>query len=81
MLRKTLLTASALALIALGATSPASANDRNGNWNNGGNWKNYSNNYDDGDRYIQKPHHKKYGYWGYRPYPWWLQYSWQPRWY
>ena len=44
----------------------------------GNHWKNYS--YND-YRYIQKPHHQQYGYWNYRPYPWWLQYNWQPRWY
>ena len=86
MLKKTLRAAAALAFIALGATSPASAHDRNGNWDsgrnwdNGRNWNNYDNNrYNYG--YIQKPHYKQYGYWRYRPYPWWLQYNWQPRWY
>jgi hypothetical protein len=78
MLKKTLLATAALAFIALGATSPASARDRDGNWDNGRNWKNYNHNYN--NAYIQKPHHKQYGYWKYRQYPW-LQYSCQPRWY
>jgi len=38
MLKKTLMAAITLALIALGATSPVSAHDRNDNWNNGRNW-------------------------------------------
>jgi hypothetical protein len=70
--------AAALSFLALGAISPASAHDRDDHRDGGKYWKNYS--YDDYD-YIKKPHHKQYGYWNYRPYPWWLQYYWQPRWY
>jgi hypothetical protein len=78
MLKKTLLAAAALSFLALGATSPARAHDRDDHRDGGKNWKNYS--YNDYD-YIQKPHHKQHGYWNYRPYPWWLQYYYQPRWY
>jgi|SoimicmetaTmtHAB_FD_contig_21_82366550_length_271_multi_2_in_0_out_0_1 hypothetical protein len=79
MLKKTLMAAATLALIALGATCPVSAHDRNDNWDNGRNWKNDNKHYNYG--YLQKPHYKQYGYWRYRPYPRWLEYSWQPRWY
>ena len=78
MLKKTLIAAAALTFLALGATSSASAHDRGDRWDGGNHWKNYS--YND-YHYIQKPHHQQYGYWNYRPYPWWLQYNWQPRWY
>lgn len=80
MLKKTLIAAAALSFLALGATSPASAHDRDDHRDGGKNWKNYSYNDYDYD-YIKKPHHKQYGYWNYRPYPWWLQYYYQPRWY
>jgi hypothetical protein len=46
----------------------------------GKNWRSYSYRYND-YRYVQKPHYQKYGYWKYRPYPWWFQFQWQPRWY
>jgi hypothetical protein len=59
MLKKTLIVAAALAVLALGATSPASAHDRDDRWDGGKNWKNYSYGYDH-YRHIQKPHPKKY---------------------
>ena len=77
-MKKTLIAAAALSFLALSAISPASAHDRNDHGDGGKNWKNYS--YND-YRYIQKPHYKQHGYWNYRPYPWWLQFQWQPRWY
>ena len=79
MLKKTLMAAATLALIA----SPVSAHDRNYNWDNGRNrdngryWKNDNKHYNYG--YLQKPHYKQYGYWRYRPYPRWLEYSWSER--
>ncbi|MFZ2017416.1 MAG: hypothetical protein WAU90_01915 [Methyloceanibacter sp.] len=76
MLKKTLIAAAALTFLALGSISPASAHDQGDRWDGGNNSKNYS--YND-YRYNQKPHHKQYGYWNYRPYPWWLQFNWQPR--
>ncbi|HZP09547.1 hypothetical protein [Methyloceanibacter sp.] len=78
MLKKTLIAAATLSILALGAASPASAHDRD--WDGGRNWKKYSH-YDDDYRYFRKPHHNEYGYWKYRPYPWWLQFYYQPRWY
>ncbi len=78
MSKKMLVAAAALSILALGAASPASAHDRDRNWDGGKNWKKYSY-HDDDYRYFKKPHHKHYGYW--KPYPWWLQFYYQPRWY
>lgn len=80
MLKKTLIAAAALSFLALGAASPASAHDRDDHWDGGKKWKNYGYNDDYDNRYIRKPDYR-YGYWKYRPYPWWLQYYYQPRWY
>ncbi len=77
MSKKMLVAAAALSILALG-TASASAHDRDDHWDGGKHWKNYSYDYDD-YRYFKKPHHNHYGYW--KPYPWWLQFYYQPRWY
>ncbi|MGE5261112.1 MAG: hypothetical protein ACM3MH_09585 [Actinomycetota bacterium] len=80
MLNKTLIAAAALSFLALGAITPASAHDHDDHRDGGKYWKNYSYGYND-YRYIQRPDYPRYGYWKYRPYPRWLQFYYQPRWY